>query len=269
MPEGPEVKRNGLQLAKHVGLTKIKNIEILSGRYSKKTPDGLLEYSKNLPDKILGVGVHGKFIYIITSSGYNIWSTLGMTGRWSVKNSKHSRIKIDLEKKPPVYFEDVRNFGTFKIVYGKDALLKKIKSLGPDMLSGNVTNELFIERLRKKNSWNICKALMNQSVVSGIGNYIKSEALWFSGLNPHLTVSDLTDEDLAKLNESAKQIMKISYDTGGATFKNYRGLNDEIGNFSERFACYSRNVDIEGNKVVKEKTPDGRTTFWVPEKQGN
>ena len=125
MPEGPEVKRNAVDLSNMVAGKNIEKIDILSGRYTKKPPTGLDLLVSNLPDRIIGVGVHGKFMYILLRSGNNIWSTLGMSGVWSSKKTKHSRIQIKLEKQIPVFFNDVRNFGTFKIVYGKDKLIKK------------------------------------------------------------------------------------------------------------------------------------------------
>lgn len=267
MPEGPEVKRNGTDLAASVSGKKISQINLISGRYTKKSPFGLEEYITNLPDTVIGVGVHGKFIYILTSSENNIWSTLGMTGRWTTQKGKHTRIELVLEDSK-VYFNDIRNFGTFKVVYGKNKLIEKLSSLGPDMLSEDVENSVFISRLRKKNHWNVCKALMDQSVVSGIGNYIKAEALWLSSISPHRQVSEISDDELKVLNSATKQIMRTSYDSGGATFLTHKNFGGTKGDYSSRFLCYNRETDAEGNLVEKVKTPDGRTTYWSPKKQG-
>ena len=156
MPEGPEVKRNAFALAKSISNKKIQQVVLESGRYTKKTPDGYQEYiTSNLPDLVVGVGVHGKFMYIICSSGYNIWSTLGMTGGWSSRRSKHTRIALEFADSTSVFFNDIRNFGTIKFVYGKQKLLEKISDLGPDLLNPDTSKKDFILALRRKNSWNI------------------------------------------------------------------------------------------------------------------
>ena len=73
------------------------------------------------------------------------------------------------------YYRDTRRFGTFKIFHKDNSTLdKKLATLGPDMLNDPPSFDEFVMRLRKKNHWNITKALMDQKVVSGIGNYIKA-----------------------------------------------------------------------------------------------
>ncbi len=267
MPEGPEVKRNAVALAEAISGNTLNSVNVISGRYTKKPVSDLENYRVNLPDKVLGVGVHGKFIYILCSSGWNIWSTLGMTGYWSKNRTKHSRVAIELEHNQPVFFNDIRNFGTFKLVYGKDSLIKKLESLGPDLLDPEIELSSVVKSLRKKNSWNICKALMNQQVIAGVGNYIKAEALWKSKISPHRIVKDLEDYELIELCDAAIQIMKSSYDSGGASFMTHKNFDGEEGTYATGFLCYGRKIDALGNEVIKIKTPDGRKTHWSPRRQ--
>ncbi len=269
MPEGPEVKRNASKLAETISNKTLENISVLSGRYTRNVLTGLTDFSEQLPDKIIGVGVHGKFIYVICKSGFNLWSTLGMTGVWSRNKTVHSRLELSFNDDSRVFFNDMRNFGTLKFVYGKSSLIKKLTSLGPDLLSDDVSYEDFRLSITRKKKWNICKALMDQKVVAGIGNYIKAECLWLSKINPSLSVEDLTEDQLRDIYHNAKQIMQISYDTGGATFKTHKSFDGKSGKFQERFMCYGRNKDIDGNLVIKTKTPDGRNTHWAPERQKN
>ena len=67
MPEGPEVKRIGENLARLISGKTLENIDILSGRYIKKPPSGWTEIQQQLPTKVIGPGVHGKFLYWICS----------------------------------------------------------------------------------------------------------------------------------------------------------------------------------------------------------
>jgi formamidopyrimidine-DNA glycosylase len=264
MPEGPEVRIIGEDLAKKVSSRNIVSIEVLSGRYVKKSLPGLDHASSNVPLSIVGVGVHGKFIYWITRNDIFLYNTLGMTGRWSDKRSDHSRVAFHLSDGRAVYFEDQRNFGTLKFVVGRENLIKKLEGLGPDLLSGNVTNEEFISCVRKKKKWAICKALMDQSVVAGVGNYVKAEALWRSRISPHRAVSDMSDQDLNILKKCCQEVLHESYSSGGASIKTYVRPDGSAGQYNQRFAVYNQKVDPDGNNVVKEQTEDGRTTHWVP-----
>jgi len=267
MPEGPECKRIGESLAREVSNKTIVGIDILGGRYTKKEPSGLSDLISELPVGVVGVGVHGKFIYWILLKEYSLWNTLGMSGFWSGEKQKHSRIRFSFLDGSQVYFNDTRNFGTVKLVKGKSELVKKLQSLGPDMLSEDVEDSTFISALRKKNKHNICKVLMDQSVIAGVGNYVKAESLWLAKINPANAVSELNDEKLVSLNTSIKNVLRASYQSGGATIKSYQNFNGEIGDYSSKFLVYNQKTDPHGNKVIKYRTPDGRTTHWVPEIQ--
>ncbi len=263
MPEGPEVKIIGESLAKWTSSKKVSEINVLSGRYLKKDIPGLDYARSNTPLDIVGVGVHGKFIYWITRNDIFLYNTLGMTGEWSKERNKHSRVEIKLED-GSVYFNDQRNFGTLKFVEGRSNLIQKLKSLGPDLLSESVSDQKFIERFRAKDKWTIAKAMMDQSVVAGIGNYVKAEALWRARLSPHRTVASVSDASLAQLKKCCQDVLVSSYKDGGASIKNYRRPDGSLGQYTSRFAVYNQKKDPDGNDVVKESTADGRTTHWVP-----
>ena len=267
MPEGPEVKRIALDLSECTTGRYLQTVIVISGRYLKKKIDGYEKLIEGLPARVVGVGCHGKFLYLLMSNGVNIWSTLGMTGRWADRQSKYSRVRLEFKCGTCVYFDDIRNFGTLKFVYGPNLLQERLEKFGPDMLSEDVSPLRFISCLRKKDKWNITKAVMDQTIIAGVGNYIKAESLWLADINPHSTVKDLTDGELMLLNEAIKEVMRASYSSGGATFLTHKNFSDEKGDYSSRFLCYNRKQDAEGNRVIKTKTPDGRTTHWAPDKQ--
>ncbi len=267
MPEGPEVKRFGADLAKVISGKRIADIQVMSGRYTKKPLPGLDDLNNSLPTRVIGVGVHGKFLYWIMDNSYFLHSSLGMTGHWGRKLHKHSRVKILFDDDSCVYYTDQRNFGTLKFVYGKAALTEKIDKLGPDMLSEDVTHFKFANRVRKKKNWTIAKAIMDQAVISGVGNYVKAEALWRAKLSPHRQVDTLTDIELYSLNDSIKSVLRDSYRSGGATIRSYKTFDGASGQYSRRFAVYNQKEDPNGLEVIKEKTTDGRTTHWVPKVQ--
>jgi len=266
MPEGPECRQYAEALAKRVSGRTLTGIEVLGGRYHNKQPTGLDDISRVFPISIVGAGVHGKFIYIIMNDEWSVWNTLGMTGSWSEDVREHSRVKLKLND-GEIYFNDQRNFGTIKFVKGKFQLIQKLESLGPDMLVEDLPDDEFISHLRKNNTWQITTAVMNQSVISGVGNYIKAEALWLSRISPHRRVSELTDDRLSLLNANIKSIMRESLRSGGTTIKSYEKFDGELGDYSRRFLVYNQKTDPDGNEVVREMTEDQRTTHWCPKIQ--
>ena len=266
MPEGPECRRYAMDLAERVSNRTLQRVEIVSGRYLKKSPTGIETFNSHLPMKIVGAGVHGKFIYWILSDELSIWSTLGMTGMWSATENKHTRVKFVLND-GEVFYNDQRNFGTLKFVRGKFQLIEKLKTMGPDMLATDVADDVFIEQLRKKSGWQITKALMEQSLVAGVGNYIKSDSLWLARISPKRRVEELSDLELSNLNRSIKHIMRESFKSGGATIQSYKSFNGSEGDYTRRFLVYNQDQDPDGNDVIKETTEDKRSTFWSPEVQ--
>ena len=263
MPEGPECRRMALQLSERVTNRTIQSIEILSGRYTKKPIENSEPFEDDFPIKVHGAGVHGKFIFMLLDHQWSLWSTLGMTGSWSDKLSKHSRVKFVLND-GELFYNDQRNFGTIKFMQGKKPLIDKLNSLGPDLLAEECEDELFIERLMKKKKKTVAEALMDQSVLSGVGNYVKAEALYLARLSPNRVVATLTHREAILLNKTVRSVLLNSFESGGATIKSYTDFYGETGNATDRFAVYNKKFDPSGNPVVREKTADGRTTHWVP-----
>ncbi len=263
MPEGPEVRRFAMTLAENVSGKVLRDVEVLSGRYSKNELEGLRFLKANLPTQIVGVGSHGKFIYWISKNEIFLHSSLGMTGSWSDKPTSHARVRFDFDG-VSVYFNDQRNFGTLKFVPGKKALIEKLKTLGPDMLAEDITDDVFIDRLKLKPDKTIAEAIMDQKVIAGVGNYVKAESLWFARLSPHRKVSSLLPQEMSMLNGSIKSVLRESFQRGGATIQTYQTFDGKKGEYTRQFSVYNRKEDPDGNPVVKEKTADGRTTHWVP-----
>lgn len=267
MPEGAEVKVMGEGLARLVSGKEISSITPLSGRYLKKSIEGLRFEHHAWPQAVAGVGVKGKLIYWILENNSFILNTLGMTGSWSSDQKKHSRVKFDFEDGTSVFFNDIRNFGTLKIVEGKKNFLKKLESIGPDMLSEEVDDETFKCRLLLQMEKTLPEVLMNQSIISGVGNYVKAEALYRSQLSPHRTVFTLNDDDFSRLNSCIKEVLRAAYRDQGASIRDYRTVDGEAGSATLSFKAYGMKSDPEGRKIIRETTLDGRTTHWCPEVQ--
>ena len=135
------------------------------------------------------------------------------------------------------------------------------------MLTEGATDEVFIRQLRQKPAWTLAKVLMDQSIVAGIGNYIKADSLWLARLSPHRKICDTLDEELRILNACIKRVMRESFQNGGATIQSYKDVKGNADNYGNNFLIYNRQQDPDGNEIIRETTEDKRTTHWVPKVQ--
>lgn len=283
MPEGPECTIVANQLNSFVKGKTIEDIEILSGRYLKKEPEGFyhylnLIYGKN-PQTILEVNNKGKFIYWKTENGV-IFSTLGMTGTYKTENNKYSRVRWEFTDGTEVYYSDMRNFGTLKFLIEEEAekaLSKKLLEIGPDMLNDPCDEETWLNICQRKKKNSLVKFLMEQKNISGVGNIYKSESLFLARLAPHRTIESCSREELLRLRKCVITVLKNSYQTGGATIRDYSDLYNNQGQYisfpskaSEMMKSrigvmvYSKKQDPYGNPVEKCVLDDKRTTHWSP-----
>lgn len=269
MPEGPEVKRMSEGLARRIEGRSITNVQILGGKWLKKPPTGIDLIKNELNNGALTcewVRVKGKFIYAKIGEIF-MWNTLGMSGGWRDERTKHSHFAIELSNCKTIYFDDVRRFGNISFYNDFIEIHKKLKAAGPDLLNEEVNFETFSGALLRRGHKNICQLLMDQKVLSGIGNYIKSEALYRAGISPHLRANQISEEKLKKLWDWSRKIIRTSYEQGGATLATYTDMDGNRGDFVFSFHVYRKKEDPLGNTIIHEETPDGRMTHWVPQIQ--
>lgn len=253
MPETVEVSIIVDHIREKFKNATLKNISINSGRYKKHGPPiGYSKFIKILPSKIISFNNKGKFIYLILENNISIWITLGLTGDLLLKPAKHSHVTFETNK-GDFYFNDIRNFGTIKFSFNKAELDKKLNTLGPDPLTEDLTKSQFIKIMRKPSlqKKQIGTVLMNQKVVSGIGNYLRAEILYDAKISPFSTIENLSDEELITLLKSINKIILQSYK------KQYqKGLH------TYNFAVYQQKETKKGEKV-ECKNMDGRTIWYV------
>lgn len=268
MPELPEVARTALSLNQKIKNSELTEMIIHSGRYSRHgAPKGFVELEADLPAKVEKVEFYGKLIVFsfIGKSGkpWYMWNTLGMSGGWRTEHSKHGHVELRTTH-GSVFFTDARNFGTIRITDSWEETQRKVKSVGPNHLNDQISDELFEQRLMKRSEDTLAEVLMDQSLIGGIGNYIKAEVLYRAKLSPNRRVKELTKSDFSNLNRYTKEVVESSFDNRGATIRTYDGMDGEDGDFVFEFKVYGRKVCEAGYPVVREVTLDGRTTWWCP-----
>ena len=153
--------------------------------------------------------------------------------------------------------------------HDRDAIAteRKKKSIGPNHLHDTISDSLFEEKIKKYPGMSIAQALMTQSLIGGIGNYIKAEVLYRSRISPYRRVETITKKEISLLNQACEEVIKSSFLNGGASIQTYYNIDGSEGEFPFFFMVYGRDTCINGYKVRRETTEDGRTTHWVPELQ--
>lgn len=269
MPEGPEIRFEFDRIKKIKGHSLLE-MEILSGRYirhpfGKEYKDLLIA----LPLKITKMGVKGKMIWWEFENGMGIVVTHGMSGGWKVNGDikkeytgkwfqdKHDRIKFVTDN-GGVIFNDLRNFGTIHITTNKEQLYEKLNSLGPSIID-HPTATQFWERFsgKKYQKKQIGILLMEQELVSGIGNYLRADILWKARISPYRLLQSLSEEEKQRIYQCAIEHSHYHY--------NFMKKHGEIypEGREETFLIYGKEKDPLGNKVVSERM-GARTIHWVP-----
>lgn len=208
MPEGPEVKSMVNKLETFINST-LKEIKIISGRYIHHGPPKNFD-SLKLPLKIIDIKTHGKFTIINLNHTIYIYITLGMTGFIGTDYYNHLRITFKTSK-GNFYLDDTRNFAQLQILNCKEHQ-NKIKSFGYDPLGKKMPFEQFLNYFKSfKSNWIIADALMKQNFISGIGNYLRAEILYETGIDPFCEIGAFDNEMIKLLYNYTHKIIKHSY----------------------------------------------------------
>jgi DNA-formamidopyrimidine glycosylase len=279
MPEGPEVMIMCDNLR-----TLLQDKEIIR----VITEESFYKRTKGLPKNlefvelvtVVSVKAKGKVVWISLSNSHHILISFGMTGnirvdpdnnelalrkqtiKQYIKHNVFTIVARHENVETRVYYNSVRRFGTVHYLNNKD-LVDKLSQIGPSILDElMLSNNDILVRWQKPT--NICLLLMNQKLISGIGNYIKSEILYSCRVSPHNQGYDLAPDKLIALYQAARSLALSSYKNGGASLYSYTGLHGDRSSFKNELQVYNKKVDPLGNKIEVIKTPDGRTTHWVP-----
>ena len=278
MPESPEVKLLTETIRQHLIGHQIVGAQIINGKYltKQKVPNWEL-FTSNLPLTILEIGSHGKFIYFRLDRGLSIGIGLGMVGTFNfMVSDKQNKIRLQLDNGQTLCYDDYRNFGNWVVFANQTELDAKLRKLGPNILSDQPLDLQTVQAIYSRyNGQNICKVIMAQDIISGIGVYIKSEALYREKVNPMATLGSLGLEKFLSILQTARQFAIESYNLQRDSGISYRGYAVSSGDkdympiskSKTLFLVYEQKYDPNGFLVQKIKTPDGRNTSYVPQIQ--
>lgn len=285
MPELPEVEtvRRGLEksiIGKQITNVKVYNAKSLDA--SKTIIEKFLIGSK--PEKIRR---RAKVLIIDLSSKYSLVIHLKMTGQLVFRGDKSwaaghptdsfmadlpdrsTRVEFDFSDDSKLFFNDQRKFGWIKLLptIGVENI-DFLKKVGPEPLSGDKKlDAVFLKNIRRHNGMVIKAALLDQTIIAGIGNIYADESLWMAKVHPSTRVKDLSDKKLREILACAIKIMTKSIESGGSTMKTYVKADGTKGNYLEKFAnVYGREgkpCSRCGTKIVKIRVA-GRGTHICP-----
>lgn len=207
-----------------------------------------------------------KYILINLENNYTLIIHLGMSGRLLINPTNasiHDHVHFILEEGNIIY-NDPRRFGFMDLTLtAKVSQHKFLKKLGIDPLSNLLTNtylEAHFQRMKSP----IKTTLLNQNIIAGLGNIYVNEALFASGIHPEKNCNDLKSNELKKLCEAIKNVLKKAILAGGSTLNDHRQVDGTLGYFQHEFNVYGKeNLPCKlCSNPIQRIVQSGRSTFY-------
>lgn len=284
MPELPEVEtvRIGLNL-----LVIGKQVESARCLDSPKSfPNDPLTVKEFLIGAtIMAVRRRAKVLLIDLSSEYTLVIHLKMTGQLVYRGEqvfgaghpndslvgelpdRSTRVVIGFTDGSNLYFNDQRKFGWVKLYPTPEVPnIDFMKRVGPEPLELGFTAKEFISRMRRRNNTTVKVAILDQTVLAGVGNIYADESLWGAYIHPAIRVRDISDNQLATLLDEIKYVMTLAIEKGGSTDRNYVDAEGRKGSYIDFARVFRREgKDCQRCSATIEKTRvAGRGTHICP-----
>jgi formamidopyrimidine-DNA glycosylase len=277
LPELPEVEvvRRGLQA--HAAGKTITAVRVHHPRAVRRHEAGPADLTARLiGQRIVGTGRRGKYLWLTLEDASALVVHLGMSGQMllgDVTNTGHLRIAALLDDGTALSFVDQRTFGGWMLadmvtVDGTDVPLP-VAHLGRDPLDPRFDTEAVVTVLRHKHS-EIKRQLLDQTVVSGIGNIYADEALWRARINGARVAASLTRQQLRTLLDAAADVMRDALGHGGTSFDSlYVNVNGESGYFERSLDAYAREGQAcrRCGSVIRREKFMNRSSYYCPKCQ--
>ncbi|QQZ10636.1 DNA-formamidopyrimidine glycosylase [Heyndrickxia vini] len=273
MPELPEVEtiRRTLQ-----ELVVGKTIEQVSVFWPKiiKNPVEIEQFTDALRgETITNINRRGKFL-IINTNTYALVSHLRMEGKYGLFNGeepldKHTHVVFHFTDGTELRYRDVRKFGTMHLfLKGEENSQLPLLQLGPEPFSSEFTKKYLQEKLQKTER-KIKPVLLDQTVVTGLGNIYVDEALFRANIHPERKANTITNKEISILHREIIETLSEAVEKGGSTIRSYVNSQGQIGMFQLELLAYGR----KGEPCKRCGTPiekivtGGRGTHFCPKCQ--
>ncbi len=264
MPELPEVEVVRRGVAEHVVGRRLTSVEVLHPRPVRRHLPGPEHFAATLAGRqVVGACRRGKYLWLPLDSGDAVLGHLGMSGQLLVQPAaavpeKHLRVRFGLDDgASELRFVDQRMFGGLLISSGGAELPAEIAHIARDPLDPGFDVEDVVRRVRRRAS-GIKRILLDQTVVSGVGNIYADEALWRARLHGDRSGMRLTPRQVRELMGFVREVMEEALVQGGTSFDAlYVNVNGQSGYFDRSLEVYGQ----EGNPCSRCGAPVVRVPF--------
>ncbi len=274
MPELPEVEVVRAGLEAHVAGRTVTGVEVFHTRPLRRHLAGPEDFVEALSGrKILAACRRGKYLWLPLDSGDAVLAHLGMSGQMLIQPrsaalERHLRVRFALSggsdgpqpadpEALDLRFVDQRMFGGLSISGGGAELPAEIAHIARDPMDPEFDDEAFVARVRRRTS-GIKRLLLDQTLVSGVGNIYADEALWLAALHGERPGNRLRRADVVALLAGVRTVMAAALAQGGTSFDAlYVNVNGESGYFDRSLEVYGQ----EGEPCSRCGTPVVRVQF--------
>ncbi|MFI9557637.1 bifunctional DNA-formamidopyrimidine glycosylase/DNA-(apurinic or apyrimidinic site) lyase [Nonomuraea endophytica] len=247
MPELPEVEVVRRGLAEWVTGREIAEAEVLHPRAIRRHPHGADEFASRLKGRtIVSAERRGKYLWLPLGPDDALMAHLGMSGQLLVVRpdsplEKHLRVRLRFaDGGPDLRFVDQRTFGHVMVTPMSGGVPEPIAHIAPDPFEDSFADEVFARKLKAKNT-EVKRALLDQSLISGVGNIYADEALWLAKLHWARSTRTLTRPKVTELLAGVRAVMSSALAQGGTSFDSlYVNVNGESGYFERSLEAYGR-----------------------------
>ena len=269
MPELPEVETVRKTLKNMILGRKITSIDV---HYSKIIKDlNVKDFKLKLVGKTFkDIQRYGKYLIFVLDD-IALISHLRMEGKYFLKNQsekleKHEHIIFNFDDGGSLRYHDVRKFGTMDLRNLEDIhTTNPIHKLGLEPFDDKMSVPYLKSKLQKR-STAIKTCLLDQHIVTGLGNIYVDEVLFLSKLNPKLSAANLKSNDYKNIIENSRNVLNKAIKLGGTTIRSYTSSLGVTGLFQNELNVHTKkgepcpvcNTTIEKTKV------NGRGTYFCP-----
>ncbi len=284
MPELPEVETVKIGLQR---LLPKRQIAAVDFDWPKSFPNAEADVQQFLIGAaVTEVKRRAKVLLIELDTSYSLVIHLKMTGQLVFRSAaerfgaghpneslvgelpdRSTRVTLTFQDGSHLFFNDQRKFGWVRLMPTTEVMnLDFFKKVGPEPLSADFTWRDLQARLQRRKNTNIKAAILDQTVVAGVGNIYADESLWGAKIHPSTTVRDLKAAHVHRLYDELTTVLRLAIDKGGSTDKNYVNAEGKRGSYMD-FARVFRRENLPcprcGTTIIKSRVA-GRGTHTCP-----
>lgn len=287
MPELPEVETVRAGLQRLLPGRKIASVDFDWPKSFPNTPNDVHEFVVGA--EVTEVKRRAKVLLIELSTNYSLVVHLKMTGQLVFRSSgeqfgaghpnhslvgdlpdRSTRVTLGLNDGSKLFFNDQRKFGWMRLIPTPEVMnIDFFQKVGPEPLDKDFTWQVMRERLMKRPNTNVKAALLDQSVLAGVGNIYADESLWGAKVHPSTLVKQLSAAQFHKLYDELIFVLELAIKQGGSTDKNYVNAEGKSGSYLKFARVFRREGQAcpRCGTIIEKTRVAGRGTHSCPKCQ--